>query len=304
MYFPLPLLTTEGYISMGNTLLEVAPKQPPAHVGVSIGELADVVAEAEAGLVARIDEDLSTKLERLFDIFVDVVWNEFNSRLEFQQVYLHKGAAKLSDEDREKLDFDQRVADARTAAMVHEKLFGGGSNFLRARYAQQATHMAARIDWIDLKQHGEALDRVVSPELMRLLRVCQPRYEAMVNERNSRAGKSAANLTVLRNKLRCQLYSYCGVIGSMVSPAKPEATAIVEAALLPILVIREQNRRKGPGGEVGEELGKVVAELEAQEQGEAEQQEPAEDEDEAEFEAEVEDFEAGDDESEESDEEL
>jgi hypothetical protein len=246
IYYPIPLLTTEGYVSLTNTMCEVAPKNPPAHVQVSLDILLKVLTEVQLGLVSRIDEDLSTRLERAFDIFVDGVWFDLRHRLEFYQCYTHEGTTKFTEADRIKLDFDHRLDQARTAAMILDRLFGDGTDFLRERFPQQATHMAARLDWIESKQLEDELSELVTPEFVSLLKVCQTRYQAMVNERNSRDGKSVADLQALRHKLRAQLYAYCGVIGGMYD-GTPETAKLVETALRPILVVRAHARRKAAG---------------------------------------------------------
>lgn len=79
-----------------------------------------------------------------------------------------------------------------------------------------------------------------------MLKVCQHRYEAMVNGRNSRDPKSSADLQVLRQKLRVQLYAYCSAVGSMLD-GTPESAKVVAKALRPILVVRAQVKRKLAG---------------------------------------------------------
>lgn len=262
IYFPIPLLDTEGYVSLANTMVEVAPEAPPVHVQAAMTVLVDVLGEVETGLVSRIDEDLSTRLERFFDIFVDGVWMDLRHRLEFYAYYKHEGTAKFTEDDRAKLDFDQRLDQARVASNILDRLFADGTDFLRQRYPQQATHMAARLDWIESKQLEDDLSELVTPEFVALLKVCQTRYEAMVKERSSRDGKSIADLQVLRNKLRVQLYAYSGVVASMYVPNNPETAKVVAAALRPILVVRAQTRRGPSGGPIKEAVGEGTDEAE------------------------------------------
>jgi hypothetical protein len=259
VYYPLPLLTTEGYVSLTNTMLDVAPTAPPAHVQLAADLLIKVLSEVEIGLVSRIDEDLSTRLDRAFDIFVDGVWLEMRERLLFFAYYKHEGTAKFTEEDRIALDFETRVDHARAADMILNRLFSEGTDFLRERFPQQATHMAARLDWVESKQLEDQLAELVTPEFVTLLKVSQNRYEAMVNERSSRDGKSVADLQALRHKLRVQLYAYAGAIGSMYD-GTPEAAKVVETALRPILVVRAQARRKAAGLALEEDDLEVVGE--------------------------------------------
>lgn len=93
---------------------------------------------------------------------------------------------------------------------------------------------------------------LITPEWADLLKICQARYEAMISER-TRDGKSAADLRDLRNRLRMQIYAYCGAIGSMLDPDAAESAKLVETALRPILSYRAQNRRKGAGEELIED---------------------------------------------------
>jgi hypothetical protein len=259
IYYPIPLLTTEGYISLLKSMLMVAPANPPDHVKEAIAALANAVTEAESLLVARLDENFSTGLERAFDTLVDQVWVELRQRLEFAAIYRHEGAAKFTDEDRIKLDLEERLEESRIAGMMLERMFANGVDFLRAPYPQQATHMAARLDWIDSKNFDEALEELVGPKLTALLKVCQQRYEAMVGERSSRDGKSVADFRELRNVLRRQLYGYCGAVGTLYKVGDAKSAEAVENALRPILVAREHARRKAAG--LPEESEAVEGEL-------------------------------------------
>jgi hypothetical protein len=65
----------------------VAPTNPPPHVAEAIATFMKARIEAKAKLVDRIDEDLSTGLDRLFDTLVDYVWVELRQRLEFSAIY-------------------------------------------------------------------------------------------------------------------------------------------------------------------------------------------------------------------------
>jgi hypothetical protein len=128
---------------------------------------------------------------------------------------------------------------------MHARVFGDGVEFLRAPQAQQAAQMAARLRWLHL-DHGIPLDDVIGGDLVALLDRCQIRFEAMVNHRGARTGKSLTDVRELRNRLRRQLYTYCGAVGSMID-GDPASVAIVEAALRPILVARANSRRKVAG---------------------------------------------------------
>jgi hypothetical protein len=253
LYYPIPWLNTEGYVSMAKDLLSVAPTVAPPHVAAAIGSLVKVLTEVKEGLVSRIDEDLSTGIERSFDVFVDRVWFEVRNRLESYEIYKHEGTQKLTEADLVALDFDKQLERGRAAAAIHARLFGDGVEFLRDRYPQQATQMAARLDWLALKQLDAVLAELVTPEWANMLKVCQVRYEAMISERSARDGKSTADLRELRNKLRMQIYAYCGAIGSILDPNTPESAKQVEASLRPVLSYRAQNRRKGTSEVVGEE---------------------------------------------------
>ena len=241
IYYPIPLLTTGGYVSLMQTLAVVAPQNPPEHVAEAIATLKKARIKAKAQLVSRIGEDLSTGLERLFDLFVDQVWVELHQRLEFATIYNHAGAAKLTDEDREQLDFDERLAEGRIAATMLERMFSNGVDFLRAKYPQQSTHMATRLEWVESENYQDSLEEIVGPKLVALLKVCQNRYEAMVSERSSRDGTSVADLGKLRQQ-RKQVYVYAGAIGTLYKEDKPETAEIVENALRPILIAREEAR--------------------------------------------------------------
>jgi hypothetical protein len=245
LYFPIPLLTTESYVSLTKDLQRAAPSQPPPHVTKALQSMAATLVEVKAGLVSRIDKDLPASLQRAFDIFVDRVWNEVRVRLEFYDIYNYEGIQKLTEAERMSIDYDTQLERSRTAATIHARLFGDGTDFLRSKYPQQATQMATRLEWLESKQLDTELADLVGHELVDLLKVCQVRYEAMISERSTRDGKSSADLRELRNKLRMQIYAYCGAVGSMLDPDSPASLEQVEAALRPVLSYRAQTRRKG-----------------------------------------------------------
>jgi hypothetical protein len=285
IYYPIPQLGTGDFVSLIKTLIRLAPKNPPAHIAVAIDELKKALADAESTLVLRIDEDLSTRLERAFDTLVDYVWNELRRRLEFAGIYNHEGAALFSDEEREELEFDDRLDEARSANKMSERMFADGSEFLRTPFSQQATHMATRLDWIESKNFGPVLEEIVGPKLVALLKVCQRRYEEMVEDRSARDGKSAADLRELRHDLRRHVGAYCGSIGTMYTVAKPESAKLVEASLRPVLIARAHTRRKDLGignkTDVVEELEQELQELADDLQKELEQVQEQVDDDEA-----------------------
>ena len=273
LYFPIPMLSTESMVSLGTTLIDVAPEDPPAYVAAGIAVFTTVLGEVKSGLVSKIDEDLSTATERNFDIVVDRAWLELRERLAFFEIYTQAGMNQLTEADREQLDWETRLEQARTAAVILLRLFGDGTEFLRAPYPQQATHMAARLEWLDDKQLNEALADLVGTELTNLIAVCQVRYQAMVSQRGSRAGKSLADLRELRDRLRRQIYSYAGLIGTMVQLDDPASEAVAEAALRPILVARANAKRKsfsGFGVEDGAELDANGLDVEAEAESESE----------------------------------
>ena len=265
LYFPLPNLTTEGYVTLAKVLLNAAPENPPPHLAATMASLEVSLAEAETALVARIDEDLGTQRDRNFDLFVDAVWYAMRERLASWSLYAHDGAAELSEADRDALELDERLERARLAAQVHAKLFGDGVDFLRMPYAQQAAHMAARLRWFASKDHAYPLAELIGPDLASLVARCQVRYEAMVSERNTKTGRSIADLREIRNVLRRQLYRYCGALGTLVEDDDAASVAAVEAALRPILMTRARSRSRQAGaGLEGEQatLGEEAAEPE------------------------------------------
>jgi hypothetical protein len=273
LYYPIPWLSTEGYVSMAKDLLSVAPLDPPPHVAIAIESLELVLIEVKDGLVSRIDEDLSTGLERSFDVFVDRVWVEVRDRLESYEIYKYEGTQKLTQADLDNLDFAKQLDRGRAAAGIHAHLFGEGMEFLRDRYPQQSTQMAARLDWLTRKQLDGVLAELVTPQWANMLKVCQVRYEAMISERSARDGKSCADLRELRNKLRMQIYAYCGAIGSMLNPSAPGSDKQVQASLRPVLSYRAQNRRKGASED---DVGLAEPPIDAPEEGTSAAADPVE----------------------------
>jgi hypothetical protein len=225
-------------------MLGVAPKPLPPYVDKVRAGLATMLAEAQAGLVSRLDEGLNPGAERSFDIFVDLVWAELRRRVEFRQIYGHPGTVLFDTAERQALDFDERVEQAQVASRIHARIFGDGLEFLRTSYPIQANQMAARLAWIADKELDDEWEQLVGHELATLVRVCQVRYQAMVDARGSRDGKAAADIRELRHALRRRLYAYCGAVGSLYDPDEPGSQEMVEDALRPILIARNEARRR------------------------------------------------------------
>jgi hypothetical protein len=92
-------------------------------------------------------------LERSFDLLIDRLWLCMRSELEFWSIYHHDGIALFGPAQRAELDIEECRELAAVAEDLRSRLFGGpdASDFLRLPYAQQASHMAGRLQLIKEK---------------------------------------------------------------------------------------------------------------------------------------------------------
>lgn len=250
-----PLLTTEGYVSLSKSLLAACPEELPALAELARKNLESSLARAEAALVARLGGQSRAGLERTFDVLVDRLWLGVRGFLELWLLYRHEGVKLLDEAERDEIELEacRELADAAEGLLDH--LFGADkARFLRRPYHEQAAEMAARLRYVDDNELDEIFAQLVGPRLALFLRVCQRRYEAMVEARAAREGANQPNLREVRDDLRRNISLYSGVIAALLYTDLPDAEALVRKALMPN--VQFQSRRSpSEGGEDEAELG-------------------------------------------------
>jgi hypothetical protein len=192
----IPQLAVTGYISLIKTLAEVQPPVPTDAVKRTFERMQAGRELAEQAIVARLGDGVDLGLERSFDLLIDRLWLCMRSELEFWSIYHHDGIALFGPAQRAELDIDECRDLAAVAEDLRSRLFGGpdASDFLRLPYAQQASHMAGRLQLIKEKGLSATFEELVGARMVKLLHVSQQRYEAMVNARSARETGVVGNL--------------------------------------------------------------------------------------------------------------
>lgn len=210
--------------------------------------------QTEQALVARLGSDVDVALERSFDLLVDRVWLFLRSALEFWSIYEHDGVAMFTEQEQADIDLDECQELAKIADDLLNRLFGiEGSEFLRLPYMQQAAHMASRLQLIASKNLGQSYEDLIGARMVKLLQICQKRYEAMVNARTARESGVVADLREQRAAMQRAIQLYAVAVVGMLDEDEPESPTIVSNALRPILITRVR-RGTTSGGEVVDEL--------------------------------------------------
>jgi hypothetical protein len=204
---------------------------------------------AEQAIVARLGDGVDLGLERSFDLLIDRLWLCMRSELEFWSIYHHDGIALFGPAQRAELDIDECRDLAAVAEDLRSRLFGGpdASDFLRLPYAQQASHMAGRLQLIKEKGLSATFEELVGARMVKLLHVSQQRYEEMVNARSARETGVVGNLHEHRVNLHRAIQLYALNVAGMLDDQEPDSATIVQRALLPLTLARVY--RSG-GGEV------------------------------------------------------
>ena len=235
------------------------------HVDQVMDRLREATTEAEAAMIMRLREDnegsASASADQELDIAVDPLWSLLRRRLDDWKVFTRAGLDFLEHdlEAPPEVDLDTLRTKAARAQEISERLFGTeGLSFVQQPYTEQAQLMANVLGLIDADKLGEEIIELTGPELLSMLRRCQLRYESMIQARAIRLGGSAADLRVLRGRLRRLIVRYAGAVITLLDESEPETLQVVEAALLPMLTIRAVATREVAESEVAAEIVAAV----------------------------------------------
>jgi hypothetical protein len=134
-------------------------------------------------------------------------------------------------------------------------LFGSnGVAFIQQPFFEQAAAMAALLRLIDEDGHDSDLAELVGEKWLLALRVCQIKYEAMIDDRLARERGKQQNLAKGRSKLRRMISAYNTAVLTMLDEQEPETLDVVVAALRPMVRIREiLSQRAGRSEDESEE---------------------------------------------------
>ncbi len=240
-YRTLSVLTVTGTMSVGNSLFINRLPELPDFVENSAQKLGKRVAEGQDALTERLDRKADLGLERAFDLLVDRIWALLKARMEFWQCYTHQGISLLSAEEQDKAEVDKNRKLAAVATELLERLFGGGTEFLRMPYTQQASHMAARLNYIHSRGLSAEFVEIVGVRPAALVEICQRRYEAMVADRTARNDSVVVDLRPHRARVKHAAENYASLLLSTLDDGDADWAKAVLESLRPMLAVERPN---------------------------------------------------------------
>jgi hypothetical protein len=258
-YRTMSVFTLSGSISVGKSLRDLQPFNLPDYVEKAADKLAIAVDEAEQALTVRLDQKADLGLERSFDTLVDRIWVMLRGRMEFWDCYTHEGVALLSEKEQIEADLEGGRKLATIAEELLARLFGDGVEFLRLPYPQQASHMAARLRYLETHGLEAEFAELVGTRPVALAKICQRRYEAMVSNRSARDTAVTVDLRPFRARIRSTAENYANLLLATLDGGDEEWAKIVLTALRPMLTPRRTRTHDEAEGE-----GEVVDALETE----------------------------------------
>ena len=128
--------------------------------------------------------------------------------------------------------------------------------FTHRPYVEQAQLMDNVLGLIDTDGLADEIVELTGPELLPILRLCQVRYERMVQGRAMRENDPIPDFRLQRSRLRRLIVRYAGAVMTMLDEDKPETLELVTDALMPMLTIRASSRpaESGPSLEPEDEV--------------------------------------------------
>lgn len=242
-YRTVPLLSATGTVSLGKSLLALRLPNTPAYVEKDTKKLELAIENAEAQFAERHDAGADLGLERSFDVLVDRIWVALRSRLQFWLNYDHEGIELFSDDERDELELAEARELAVVAAELLARVFGEGVEFLRLPYPRQAAEMASRLRYIETHGYGAVFEELVGARPAAFVKVCQRRYEAMVEQRDARPDGVTINLRLLRDDVKRAIERYANAVLTLIDDDDPEQSQAVLAALHPLIAVRTRKLR-------------------------------------------------------------
>lgn len=235
-----PLLDILNTLSLGRALLEVVPTEPPEVVEREAGKLEAVLDEGDEAVDARrresIPVDMSGEVE--LDALVDGLWATFRSALEAKATLPAEGLAVLLEDHKPQSTVGKAVAAAREQAeraqALSNHVFGAdGLAFTKKQFSQQSQAMASMLRVIEGDGLAPEIEALCGPEILVLLRACQPLYASMVDARLARDNRKSIDLGWMRNKIMRAITRYSTAVLTMIDEDDPESLPRVIAALRP-----------------------------------------------------------------------
>ena len=249
-YIRVPNLSTQRTLQLARALRGTPPFAFNTLIEAASLELDDAIAETQTLLQARVRAAGPTLLEHeaRFDRAVEALWVGLRKSLEVKEAYGHPGLAQLPEATQAALGLDRLREEARQAASIRAHLYGRhGNNFVLLPYVEQVGVMASILQLIANDELGPTLERLVGPDLPRLLSTCQIHYEASTSSRRGEQRRLLASLAEQRVALRWAIFRYNNAILTLVDPHYPETLANVAELLQPMIEAHgERSDSAGP----------------------------------------------------------
>jgi hypothetical protein len=256
-YTRTPNIPTRTTVGLGRALLKLRPAQSNEVLDKAALRLESTLQELESALTDRLRSSNSDAPVREidFDRATDGLWVSLRDRLTSWLAFEHQGLDALPPEFQEKAQLGLARKKAGRARYVHDRLFGSdGVAFVQQPYLEQAAAMGSLLRLIDADGHEYDLAELVGGDWLKLLRICQIRYEAMIDDRLARERGKSLNLATIRNKLRRVISIYNNAVITLLDEEVPETLDVVVTALRPMVRIRDiMNRPTGPSDEPTED---------------------------------------------------
>ena len=265
-YLSTTMFTLAEGVTLAKNLIARTPEDPPPGIREAVAALTEVADEAEAAMVERIRRDSASDEAMAIDHAVDGVWMFVRDSLA-RWAYLDRvGLEHLGDVDDPALDLAAVRERVAVAADLLERLFSGDMD-LRIKPTLQAQLTGNLLRLIAEDQLGAALGATVTEQILPLLHASQRRYGAMVAGRLAQPDE-VANLRTLRTQLQRAINFYSGTVVGLLSLGGPAAIPVVEAALHPIVALRQARANRSAATEASEgsvsEPGVVESEAQAE----------------------------------------
>lgn len=241
-----PLLTILNLLALGRALLEVVPEEAPEGVQRAARTLEAVLDEGDEAVDTRHQESVPVDPGDVeLDGVADGLWAMLRNGLRAKATLPTVGLARLAEGKGPRSAIGKQVAaatdQAARARALSTRIFGAdGLAFTQKQFPEQSQIMASMLRVIDKQGLAAEIDALVGPEILALLRACQPLYASMVDARLARDRRKTSDLGRMRAKIMRAITRYTTAVLGMLDEAQPASLPAVIAALRPVEQIRSQ----------------------------------------------------------------
>ena len=239
IYTRAPVITLRSGVTLCNSLAAAVPKDADAATKKAAAKLKQVgkAAQEALGERQRILSTVTESQSAAIDHEADATWGALRARV-----------AAYAD-----LPATSYPKAARATALL-QTLFGSeGLLFLKDRYADQRTAMAALLARIDDEGLAKEIDAIAGADFLAAVRDVQPRYDAMVAGLLAKdGGAGTPNLLLQTRAMQRAIVAYATKICAAVDDDDAASIATATKALLPIKNQRDRAPRAAADAQAAE----------------------------------------------------